>query len=491
VRSTPAGIDCGATCKSSFVANTDVSLSASAASGSSFDSWGGACSGSSGCTLKMSDDAQVFATFKKNAPAPPNTFRVTVAPAGTGTGKVTSSPAGIDCPTACAVDFNKGATVTLTAAAAAGSHFSGWSDACSGTGDCKVSAEASIGVKFDSDCDGLKPEPAGAALTFQTAPVTATTFVGCEPGTADGSGNLALSYATNPAPPTWHYSFLDPGGTVLGKADFQGLKTVIAQLAGYEGVVQQGSPILYQLGKDGKVLKAVTLKGASRGFNDPSGGVVVYEEDVTKHFQAYDASANLRWDVNFSPETGFNTLGVDRQGHVLVLFDGTSRYGAGTLAGFWIDHEGKNKGTVFRAVDGLSSTTGIELATRVNDGLFLSQNGKWLREFPSRGTSSQGAPDWLGQKAPTKLRMAHGGTAYALLPLDGSTASPCAQQIEIVAPSGASCVTLPFPIPGGGAAACTTGALEVGYDGTVLQLLPTTCGATCACKWQWYRGLLH
>src|SRR5438067_1346233 len=322
VRSTPAGIDCGTTCKASFVASTEVSLASSAASGSRFVSWGGACSGSSDCNVKLSDDAQVFATFEKTGPKPVDTFRVTIAPAGTGTGKVTSGPAGIDCPTACVFDFNKGATVTLTAAAAAGSHFSGWSGACSGTADCKASADANITAKFDSDCDGLKPNPAGAALTFQTSPVTQATFIGCEPGTADGSGNLALSFATTPAPGTWHYSFLDPGGTVLGKADFPGLKTVIAQLAGYEGVVQQGSPILYQLGKDGKVVKSVTLKGASRAFNDPSGGVVVYEEDVKKHFEAYDASANLRWNFDFTPETGFNTLGVDRQGHVLVLFDG-------------------------------------------------------------------------------------------------------------------------------------------------------------------------
>ena len=66
--------------------------------------------------------------------------KLTVAKAGTGAGTVSSSPAGISCGSTCAGRFNDSAPVTLTATAAAGSRFAGWSGAgCSGTGTCTVS----------------------------------------------------------------------------------------------------------------------------------------------------------------------------------------------------------------------------------------------------------------------------------------------------------------------------------------------------------------
>jgi hypothetical protein len=55
------------------------------------------------------------------------TFTVTVEKRGTGSGTVTSSPGGIDCGGTCASQFDAGASVGLTAAAAPGSAFAGWS----------------------------------------------------------------------------------------------------------------------------------------------------------------------------------------------------------------------------------------------------------------------------------------------------------------------------------------------------------------------------
>ena len=37
----------------------------------------------------------------------------------------------------------------------------------------------------------------------------------------------------------------------------------------------------------------------------------------------------------------FRALGVDRQGHTLVLADGNARFGEGTLEAVWVDHSGK------------------------------------------------------------------------------------------------------------------------------------------------------
>jgi hypothetical protein len=73
-----------------------------------------------------------------------------------GTGTVTSTPSGINCPGgACSASYAAGTRVTLTATATPPSVFVGWSGACSGTGPCTVTMNASttVGYKFlESSC---------------------------------------------------------------------------------------------------------------------------------------------------------------------------------------------------------------------------------------------------------------------------------------------------------------------------------------------------
>jgi photosystem II stability/assembly factor-like uncharacterized protein len=97
-------------------------------------------------TLYAGTNSGVFArTF-----SPPR-FTLTVGRSGIGRGTVTSSPVGIDCGSDCAEPYAMSTTVTLTAAPAFGSIFTGWSgcDAVSGT-RCMVvmNAERSVGASF-------------------------------------------------------------------------------------------------------------------------------------------------------------------------------------------------------------------------------------------------------------------------------------------------------------------------------------------------------
>jgi uncharacterized repeat protein (TIGR02543 family) len=75
---------------------------------------------------------------------------LTVGKSGTGAGSVTSAPSGITCGTVCSASYDSGAAVTLTASAAAGSVFSGWSGDCTGTGTCTVtmSGDHSVTANF-------------------------------------------------------------------------------------------------------------------------------------------------------------------------------------------------------------------------------------------------------------------------------------------------------------------------------------------------------
>jgi hypothetical protein len=67
VVSNPAGLNCNAACTVSFPTNINVTLTATAATGSVFAGWGGACIGTVSCVVNMNAARSVTATFN---PAP-------------------------------------------------------------------------------------------------------------------------------------------------------------------------------------------------------------------------------------------------------------------------------------------------------------------------------------------------------------------------------------------------------------------------------------
>ncbi|HRY18212.1 MAG TPA: S8 family serine peptidase [Candidatus Competibacteraceae bacterium] len=73
-------------------------------------------------------------------------YALMVNKAGTGSGTVSSTPAGIDCGSQCRASFAAGTAVHLIAAPNAGSTFTGWSGACSGTSACTVIMDAAYSV---------------------------------------------------------------------------------------------------------------------------------------------------------------------------------------------------------------------------------------------------------------------------------------------------------------------------------------------------------
>ena len=147
VTSTPAGIDCGATCSHEFEKATTVELHQEASPGSEFIEWGGACTGSGNCKVKMNLAKEVTARFE---PALTPSHTLTIQISGTGSGTVICDGG------ACAASYSEGTKVTLAAIPASGSTFTGWSGACSGTGSCEVtiSADTTVGAAFASN-----PEP--------------------------------------------------------------------------------------------------------------------------------------------------------------------------------------------------------------------------------------------------------------------------------------------------------------------------------------------
>jgi chitodextrinase len=101
--------------------------------------------------VRAADAAGNLSGYSNTASATPPRFTLSVSRAGAGAGSVTSSPPGIACGGTCSASFPGGATVALTATAASGSAFAGWSGACSGTGTCTVvlGSDTVVAAAFD------------------------------------------------------------------------------------------------------------------------------------------------------------------------------------------------------------------------------------------------------------------------------------------------------------------------------------------------------
>lgn len=136
VTSNPTGIDCGTSstsCESAYNDGTFVTLTAAPIGNSTFSGWGGDCSGTAPCTVQMTADRSITATFTLQS--------YTLSVNKTGSGLVSSNPTGISCGATCSATFSGGSTVTLTAIPDAGYTFTGWSGSgitCAGTGSCAV-----------------------------------------------------------------------------------------------------------------------------------------------------------------------------------------------------------------------------------------------------------------------------------------------------------------------------------------------------------------
>ena len=122
------GKSCGGVCTVKVDAGTVLGLEADADSGSTFDTWGGACHGSGDCKLTMVLAHVVVAVFTKAHH---------LAVTHSGRGWITNT-SGIHCPPDCGQPYRPNATVHLYHHAAPGWHFVRWSGACHGTKACVV-----------------------------------------------------------------------------------------------------------------------------------------------------------------------------------------------------------------------------------------------------------------------------------------------------------------------------------------------------------------
>ncbi|MDB5396786.1 MAG: hypothetical protein JWM91_4292 [Rhodospirillales bacterium] len=219
IRSNPSVIDCGTICSNSYAIDSTLTLTATPDSGSVFLGWTGDCFSTTLCSVYLNQSKVVGAIFA------PVSFSDTlsVSLAGTGSGGVSGNPLVISCGTICSAALTDNTQIGLTAVAATGSVFTGWSNpqcgsftTCSLTlradtsltatfqpassltvvnsGTAQGSVSSTIpGISCPSTCTALFATGTRVTLTPMSAFFFGPTFLGWSGGGCNGTGNCTVT----------------------------------------------------------------------------------------------------------------------------------------------------------------------------------------------------------------------------------------------------------------------------------------------------------
>lgn len=304
VTSSPAGISCGSSCNSSsssFNAGTSVTLTATPDSGFTFTGWSGACTGASTtCTLSMNTAANVTATFGAGP-----SYLLSVSKSGAGSGTVTSSPTGINCGATCSATYASGTSVSLTATAAAGSSFAGWTGACAGSAAvCVVSMTAAKSVNANFS---LPPTFTLTALRSGSGAVTSSP-AGINCGTTCSASVASGSSITLTAAPAAGWVFAGWTGACSGSAP-----TCVVTMSGPRAVVAN-----FALVALGTAVDNVTLPWSTSSTT------------VTSQARPWIGQSSVVYSGGTAAASGLQT--TDHSGTSVIR---TTVTGPGTLSFYW------------------------------------------------------------------------------------------------------------------------------------------------------------
>jgi hypothetical protein len=134
----------------------------------------------------------------------PNT-QLDVTKSGAGSGTVTSDPSGINCGDQCVMIMDAEGVVELTAKAADGDAFRGWSGDCSGVGTCTIdsSFNAEVDARFEKITNvTVQMKGAPSNVEVRSMPTGLTCFEGTCTGQFVRGTDVVL---TTPIPPMLHF----------------------------------------------------------------------------------------------------------------------------------------------------------------------------------------------------------------------------------------------------------------------------------------------
>ena len=352
------------------------------------------------------------------------------------------------------------------------------------------------------ECDALVPAAAPApVVAHRDAPAGGT----CTGGISDGTGAVALAAIDAAGARTWRA--YGPGGAPGAEVAADPLAS---EPSGWHGLRLFGDPQspraeLVEVQPGGTVAGAVDVSfdpARFTGFGyalaqDPAGGSLVLSRAVAlagNHWHVvagrrFDAEAQARWPGAVPLDAGsdasaplYMAAGVSRGGEALFV-----RQESAFAVADWLDASGAllaSSGTAERSFDvvGPGLRPQVELRPLLDGGLAIRGDAAWRRIYPHLAARTAPLPDWLSARGAWTFRITRGNAGYAVFPPPGAASADCTQAFDLVAPSGRLCGRVTLREDG---TACTTGALDQGWDGTVVQQ-----SGHDPCTFRWWPGLL-
>jgi hypothetical protein len=256
VASVPPGvIDCGSLCGTAFSGGGSVELVATPASGSTFVGWSGNCSGTAACTVTVTGERNVTATFSSpvasgsstitvnNPQHPPPTYAIT----GVGDVAVTTPTAAYTCASmSCSYAFPNGTPVVLLGI---NGQFISWQGLCIGNSARCALVVAQTGTATVKWLAGL-PATAEYGLNVTRAGIgrIASNPPGIDCGTGCVAGFKAGIDVTLSATPGTGYAFAEWSGDCSGPGQ---CRVNIGRVSQWVGAVFRKKRDLVRVAKSG------------------------------------------------------------------------------------------------------------------------------------------------------------------------------------------------------------------------------------------------
>lgn len=356
-----------------------------------------------------------------------------------------------------------------------------------------------------SECDGLLPATAPVPVAF-----TRSTLAGedCAGGVSDGTGHVAL--IARRASDDLSVVAVASDGRTLGAFDAQSV--VLPQPEGWHLVHAEGDPDrpavwLRAIAPDGTIARETKVSpdnpNLSRFYwqlsEDPHGGslliVRLWSASPFLYAHRFDAAGAPLWpalgiEIAYGRHVNVFAGAVSRHGAALV---GTASYdwhfkwidpaGQFVIGGFVpaevLGGEGAPNSALPSPIPGVPPVTQAPL---LDGSIAMTVNGEWKRQYAPFAESTTAASPWLVARSAQSFRFTRGNRGYAFFPVAGTASADCTQPIELLAPSGRLCGRVVLHEEGTG---CTTGAVDQGWDGTVVQQ-----SGHDVCRYRWWPRLL-
>ncbi len=342
------------------------------------------------------------------------------------------------------------------------------------------------------DCAGVVPDRAPQAVAIRRQASAGETCLG---GVSDGTGAVAVGLRGASGEVRWRVHAPDGAPRAIFLAD----APLVPEPAGWQALVSSGPQGAFDpavehvaIGPDGGVAHrekvspdpAVAVYPRWHLSPDPAGGCLVATRSSALGGNHWSSVAASRFDATGLPawpgasrittdesasEPMFLAGGVSVRGEAVALSQDSAfldvswldaRTGA-VLAGASADKAERSAGVV-----GDTLQPALDLVPLLDGSLAVRSDGTFRRTYAHLATTSSPLPAWLAERAAFTFRFTRGNAGYAAFPPAGQSSPDCTQRIDLVSPGGRLCGRVVLREEGSG---CTTGAVDQGWDGTVVQ----------------------